>query len=440
MRCCSVIGDILIGVIPQSDPEPPQPLPLTLVWDDIGNVPVADPTDPDQWYAIGMTGITFTSITVDGNSVNFYSDTPGSLSTAAFKLNENLLEIIDSGELVLSVSSTDQDTNMGQLYNVSLPVCTELGLGAFAGSTNMITFSAPLVETIGDYAMLTVGQSGAGISGEFLYCTSVGVYGFSGANVPNANFPVCTTVGDNGFATCQIIAANFPLLTTVTGTSNFSSNGTMETANFPLLEMATDNCFNGSSFLVSYNFDSLETIGVSAFSTTIFTDPLILPAAITAGDNAFTFCDTPTVSMPLLTSAGFSCFAEMDTCTSMTFASLTSADDSCFGQCDLVETITIGGACTLGIETCQQNAAMTTFIAPLITDLPLHTFRLNPNMALVDTPDLTTIDSAALPSYGGMTIVINVNVFMETSDGGNPDPVLVAFLGANPASTVNYIP
>jgi len=435
MRCCSIIHDLITGIIPTSDPDPPEPQPLQLVWDDIANVPVADPTSPADWYAIGMTGITFTSITVDGNTVNFYADAPGSLNTTAFKLNENLYEIIDLGELVESVVATDIDTNMGQLTNVSLPVCTEVGLGAFAGSGNLASFTAPLLETVGNYSFNNVGA----ISGTFLNVTSVGDSGFFGAQITSANFPVCTTVGSSAFSNTQIVSANFPLCTTFTGIENFSANPLLETANFPSLIEATNSCFGGSGPIGVYNFDSLETIGVSSFESTTFTVPVIFPAALTAGLAAFKFCDAPSISMPVLTTAGVEAFSGT-TCTTMTFASLTSAGDSCFGDCDSLISITIGGACTLGIETCQGNAVQTTFIAPLITDLPLHTFRLNPEMTTVNTPDLLTCDSNAMPAYGGMTIVWNVNVFMETSDGGNPDPAIVAFLGANPASTVIYNP
>lgn len=79
----------------------PVQLPLILVWDDIANVPVANPSDVADWNVFFYTLITpFTSVVVTGNTVTLYGGVGVAIENQ-FNNNTNIIKILDySGSII----------------------------------------------------------------------------------------------------------------------------------------------------------------------------------------------------------------------------------------------------------------------------------------------------------------------------------------------------
>jgi len=182
--------------------------PLILGWDDIANVPVANPADPTQWqYAFTFSNLVVNSATVNGNRV-FLKFAPSGVpvspyttfQTAAFLGNSNLTSINDQGGWV------------NRVFNQAFQSCINL-------------------DFVKLYSCISIGESGFYDTGTF-----------------QAVFPVCTQIGQNGFAISKITQAVFARLTKMNDGYEFFSTVNLSSYSFPVLSLMDGVfCFNGSS-------------------------------------------------------------------------------------------------------------------------------------------------------------------------------------------------
>jgi hypothetical protein len=96
----------------------PVQLPLILIWDDIANVPVANPSDVADWNAFFSTVITpFTSVVVTGNTVTLYGGV-GVTLTDQFNTNANIIKILDYSGSIIGAATifTFNSLNLTDLY------------------------------------------------------------------------------------------------------------------------------------------------------------------------------------------------------------------------------------------------------------------------------------------------------------------------------------
>lgn len=169
--------------------------PLILGWDDIANVPVANPADPTQWqYAFTFSNLVVNSATVVGNRV-FLKFAPSAVpassytnfSIGAFILNANLTSLNDQGGWV------------AQVFPQAFQSCINL-----------------------DFVKL-------------YSCTVVNASGFYDTGSFKAVFPVCSTLGLQAFGNSKIVEANFERLNKMNNGSEFEYTPNLSNYSFPVL-------------------------------------------------------------------------------------------------------------------------------------------------------------------------------------------------------------
>lgn len=310
-RCCNLINNMLTGVPPDIEPpDPPEPLPFILTFDDPASFPV-DPTDVTAWNnLLFVSGTLFTSVVNVGNVINLYGannthidgsqypNWPGlvsiedqslqvtSLAPLSFFAASNLGSVIMNGLLTVPDRGFSQITSF---FTASFTAATLIDTLAFESSTLMAVISAPLVQEIRDTA--------------FNNCTSLSI----------ADFPSCTDlVGGGTFAGCSVLeTANFPVLINA-GNGDFQGCDVLTTVNMPLLEVASGNMFFQCSSLVTLSLPSLlqAAVGATRFCSDctaleIFSAPLCTAIGSQAANGFFQNCNALTlINLPLCTDFG----------------------------------------------------------------------------------------------------------------------------------------
>ncbi len=135
---------------------PPVSEDLILTFDDIGNVPVGDPTsvsDWNTWFDLPSNGSQFTSASVDGNEVTLSGGSGITLKPYLFGDDDcgpALLSIVDSG----AITAIGEGVFSGcyNLTTASFPSITSTGTGAFEDCYALTDFIiSDTVTSIGDY-------------------------------------------------------------------------------------------------------------------------------------------------------------------------------------------------------------------------------------------------------------------------------------------------
>lgn len=239
---------------------------LRLLFDDIENANslVGDSSSVSDWnifFDLPAYGNPFTSVNIVGNEVQLIGGSNIETKFRLFNDYEHLLEVNDSGALVILGDETFGGENGTSALtsiiapNVTTTICEDtINYGVFGQCYNLINVYLPKCKNLGAvtfYACENLPQSGLTLS--FNEITYIGDYTFDNCYLlTEANFPAVTYVGAYAFDNCDIISEfNFPLATYI-GEYAFSLCYAMTLCNLPsCIELGPtvgdDNVFAGIS-------------------------------------------------------------------------------------------------------------------------------------------------------------------------------------------------
>lgn len=332
--------------------------PFSMLFDDILNVPVADPTDVAEWNTFFSTsGTAFTSVVVNGNTVELYGASNTGLDLTGFIGSTSILAIDDQSDQITSISQMGGAT---ALLAVNLPAVTSIPDNAFNGCTS-----------------LSDAQIGS--------ATSIGAASFKDCqSLISISGPVCLTLGNEAFGNCfSLMDADFRIATTL-----------------------GDDCFDSCPLTGTTDFTEVTTIGNECFNS----------------------CGFSTITLDNLTTiTGGNTFAANTALTDLSLPAIDIIPDTiCFG-CTSLSTFSAAIAAIVGV-TAGSAGCFDGCVSLTLVDIPL----------CIDLGG-SAGDDFVFNNIAGITATINIAASQATIDGGNPDGDLVAFLAANPASTINYI-
>jgi hypothetical protein len=183
---------------------------LTLVWNNIANVPVANPSSVSDWntfFNLPPFSTPFTSVSVVGNSVTLIGGQNIGIRQNRFTNNSNLVQISDSGCVAYLERQCFQ--NCGSLTSISFASVTVINFGSFSQCPSLASVNLPSVTTIGNQS--------------FYYCTSL----------VSINAPSLLTLSDQAFAECtSLTSVSFPNLLKI-GIQSFRSCTSLTNINIP---------------------------------------------------------------------------------------------------------------------------------------------------------------------------------------------------------------
>jgi len=263
---------------------------LELTWNNIINVPVANPASVSDWntlFNLPTLGTPFTSADVIGNMVSLKGGSGITTKNDLFNSNGNLIEVSDSGtitaigprsfayctSLISSIFSTCTST-------LATPASTPVG--SFQNCLNMISASFP--------ALITAGEA------TFSGCSSL----------DNPEFPLLQTIKDHCFANCTTLSSvDFPSLKYMLGFYNFMNCTSLTNPTFPeLLEIASS-AFTNCTNLMTTSYPKVAILWSSAFYTCPSLLTASLPLCTIIQNGAFQHCtNLDTLYVPRCTDFG----------------------------------------------------------------------------------------------------------------------------------------
>lgn len=188
------------------------PVGLRMVFDDIANAPVVDPTNVGQWntfYDLPTNGAVFTSAVVAGNQVTLVGGGAMSVLASVFSGNANLLEIHDDAGIVIEL--LDSAFAFSALTDVTFDSATAIGEigggGVFTGSASLANVS--LLGAVNFYS--------SGLNGAFKGCSSIvnlslpstllltPFFLFNATSLQTFSAPLATDLPGNGMENCTSI-------------------------------------------------------------------------------------------------------------------------------------------------------------------------------------------------------------------------------------------
>ncbi len=218
--------------------------PLTLTWNNILNVPVADPSDVNQWntfFNLPTNGKSFSRVAVSGNEVLLYGGLNISVSDSLFDVNSNLLSIAD----VKSIVSIGANSFLGcSLTAATLPVCTSISISSFDSSE---------IEFV-----------------NLPSCVSIGDYGFASTNVSMFNLPSCISVGNYSFAGCSFLNQVYLPKCVSIGISSFFNCINIESLELPNCATISQSAFQGCVQLSNLSIPVCTNLGGSVANNSVF--------------------------------------------------------------------------------------------------------------------------------------------------------------------------
>jgi len=249
------IGPIILGTNLAAPTFPPA---LKLTWDNIANVPVADPTNVSQWNTFFLTTPyptqRFTSVIIENGVVRLYGGTGISIGIQ-FKYNTHLIGFEDERNCIFQID------------------------GSFIGCTNLKTCIIPELKQL--------------ISDSFQNCTSL-----TSIDFPLANYIFSL---DTMFFNCTSLkSVNLPLMDYV-GQSMFFNCGSLTFVNMPNAVFLDAFCFQNCTSLTSVYFPFVDFSGNDVFKgcTSLVTADLPLATYLFSG--FFQNCTSlTTINLPFL--------------------------------------------------------------------------------------------------------------------------------------------
>lgn len=128
------------------------PVGLRMVFDDIANAPVVDPTNVGQWntfYDLPTNGAVFTSAWVSGNQVTLVGGGAMTIKDGAFATNLDIIEIEDQSGIVIAAGVSSFNT-CSNLTTLLFPEMLTTGDFCFQSSSSITTYDLAKLATAGE--------------------------------------------------------------------------------------------------------------------------------------------------------------------------------------------------------------------------------------------------------------------------------------------------
>lgn len=254
---------------------------LLLTWDDILNVPVANALSVADWntfFDLPTFGTPFSSVVVDGNTVNLIGGSGITLKDElfAFKYYDSIVSIEDKSNCVISVGNSCFDYAF-RLLTAYLPVCTYCGEFCFNECGEFINCYLPNVIEIGNncFTACVLIESLA-----FNSLTIAGEYALSNMySLTSLQCPLLEVIPD-GFlyqdsSVTVIDETVFPNAINL-GYKALSGMDLLSHIRLSSVTHVADQCFQCVS-LVELKLDSCVELGTSVGNNKIFGDVDLLP-------------------------------------------------------------------------------------------------------------------------------------------------------------------
>ena len=245
------------------------PLGLRMVFDDIANAPVVDPTNVGQWntfFDLPTNGAVFTSVSVTGDEVILFGGGAMTIKASAFINDASLIEAEDQAGIVIAGAFASFEL----AASLTTPVFPEMLTAAtecFFGCTSVIVFDLPKLQTSG------------------IDCFS------SSTNKTTVTLPDLTAAAQNSFWGCTS-ATTFTLPALLaTGVNCFFNCISCATFSFPLLKTAASATFRDCFAATLINIPLCVYLGNDPTDASVFdgcTNPALVLniAAVNATNNA----------------------------------------------------------------------------------------------------------------------------------------------------------
>lgn len=249
-----------------------QPVRLTMVFDDIANVPVGDPESLSDWNTFFSTSsladADFATVEVVGNTVNLDGPRNLNLNTFLFSTNAHLVKILDPFGIIKAIGS-NCFYQCPILSDIQFPGVTRLD------GSNIFTECASLREAV--FPACTDLVSGI----HFYHCVSLTKADFPVATscpqlmfyvcplLAFINFPQATSIGDFAFSLCAAVSVSFPLATSI-GQAALGGSPNLKSVNLPLCLTVGDSCFRPLLALETLNLPVCTNIGATTGNDLVF--------------------------------------------------------------------------------------------------------------------------------------------------------------------------
>ena len=186
------------------------PLGLRMLFDDIVNAPVVDPTNVGQWntfYDLPTNGAVFTSVSVVGNEVILVGGGAMTVKNAAFFGSTALVEIEDQAGIVdaiLNSAFLNATALTDAIFDSAITVGVAGQVGTFMGATSLINISLNSATTF----------LNGGVDGTFKGCVSIAnltlpaaillpiSFLFGATALETFSAPNATTLDSSGMGNC----------------------------------------------------------------------------------------------------------------------------------------------------------------------------------------------------------------------------------------------
>lgn len=244
----------------------------------------------------------------------------------------------------------------------SFPLLTSIGLYAFYHHKQIVSITAPNVQTIGGNAFegctivevnfpncRSVGNGAFRscsqlISANFSSCTSIGYSAFYEAtNLTTVSFPVCISIGARAFSSCysKLTTANFPECTTM-GEGAFYWCKSLQTISFPKLTVVPRSAFYACYALESVNMSLCTTIGSEAFANCSALSSAYFPECTIINSFGMASCKVlVNASFPKCVTVNYRAFTYDSALTSINLPKCTLVGQEAFSRCYALTTISL---------------------------------------------------------------------------------------------------
>lgn len=254
------------------------PNDLSLLFDDIVNVPVADASDVSLWnefFDLPANGHVFGSVSVTDNTVTLYNAGTINLRVSLFANNTYLTSVSDNGCITLAEFAIFLNATL--LTSAVLPYLTTIGLASFSNCTSLIeadlSSCTDLGGTTGDdfvFVGITANTIDLTINASLLTCND---------GKPDDDICVLcenntvTVNGDAGYSCPTTTTTSTSTTSTTTSTTSTSTTTTTTT----IVPTTTTTTTDPLATTTTTTTDPLATTTTSTTSSTTTTTTTLYP-------------------------------------------------------------------------------------------------------------------------------------------------------------------
>ena len=221
-----------------------------------------------------------------------------------------------------------------QISKVNLPNVTTLSSGAFRACENLSSISLPKLSSMA--GATTFADCVNLYSFSFPLCSTIGVSAFAntGFNILELS-SIHTSLAICAFASCKNLWAAAGSSVITISNSAFYNCSNLEEIYFPVCTQIGSYAFQSCHSLVSINtMTNCSIINVSAFAYCSVLGSILFPACLSIASNAFRECRTlENIEFPVCSIIGSSAFIYCYSLSSVLISSCTTLNNSAFYEC-----------------------------------------------------------------------------------------------------------